>query len=350
LSELRYDPIKSRWTIIAPERKQRPCELRVPPRDPPPREKVKPCLFEPGHEDRTPPEILTFPSLDAGAGGSYWQVRVVPSRFPALRVEGEVERQGIGIFDSISGIGAHEVIIEHPNHWCEMADQGIAELTQVFLAFRERLRDLQRDTRLRYVLIFKSKGEEAGASLHHPHSQLLATPIIPPAVVQELRAARESFERKERCIFCDMIAQEQRLAVRVGAQHHRFIALHPFASTFPFETWILPITHQHDYALASNDDLRGLAAMVRDVLRRLRFLLHDPPYNLVLHTAPSPHPRPGQSDYWSTIEHDYHWHIELVPRITRIAGLEWAAGYTVNPTPPEEAADFMKNADPDTSS
>jgi UDPglucose--hexose-1-phosphate uridylyltransferase len=346
LSELRYDPIKCLWTIIAPERKQRPCEFRVPPREPLPRKQPAQCLFEPGYEDRTPPEILAFPCLDGGASGCYWQVRVVPSRFPALRVEGEMKREGVGLFDRVSGIGAHEVIIESPNHWREMADLRIAELTQVFRAYRERLRDLQRDTRLRYVLIFKSKGEAAGASLYHPHSQVLASPIIPPIIVQELRAAKERFDRKERCIFCDMIEQEQRLGERVGVQHDRFIAIHPYASAFPFETWILPLIHQHDFAAASHDDLQGLAAMVRDVLRRLRFLLQDPPYNLVLHTAPCPHPRPGHPSYWSTIEHDFHWHMELIPQVTRMAGLEWGSGLTVNPTPPEEAARYFKNADP----
>jgi UDPglucose--hexose-1-phosphate uridylyltransferase len=345
LSELRYDPIKCLWTIISPERKQRPCEFKVPPRERPPRKPHKHCLFEPGHEERTPPEILAFPCLDGGASGSYWQVRVVPSRFPALRVEGEVDRVGIGLFDSISGIGAHEVIIENPDHWKEMADLGVNELTQVFRAYRERMRDLQRDTRLRYVLIFKSKGEEAGASLLHPHSQLLASPIIPTAVVQELRAAKEHFDRKERCIFCDMIEQEQRLGDRIGVQHDRFIAIHPYASAFPFETWILPLAHQHDFSRTSSDDLQGLAAMVRDVLRRLRFLLQDPPYNLVLHTAPCPHPRPGHPSYWSTIEYDFHWHMEVIPQVTRVTGLEWGSGFTVNPTPPEEAARYFKNAD-----
>jgi UDPglucose--hexose-1-phosphate uridylyltransferase len=350
VSELRFDPIKNRWVIIAEERKHRPFEFLVPEEPATPAAGAEGCPFEYGFEDRTPPEILNIPRPGGGGSGPYWQVRVVPSRFPALRVEGEVQREGIGLYDRLSGVGAHEVIVENPDHWREMADLSVDELMLVFFAYRERLRDLQRDSRLRYVLIFKNKGKEAGASLSHPHSQLIATPIIPTAVIQELKAAKDLYDRKERCIFCDMILQEQHFGTRIGLQDERFIAIHPYASAFPFETWILPTAHQHDFGLASDDELRALASMVRDSLRRLRVLLKDPPYNMVLHTAPSPHPRRGHTDYWSTIERDFHWHLELVPRITRNAGFEWGSGYTVNPTPPEEAARFFKDADPEGSS
>ncbi len=343
MSELRFDPITRRWVIIAPERKLRPHEFLVPH----PHEDASPpeaCPFEPGREHLTPPEILRLPPPDGGPG---WQVRVVPNKFPALRVEGEVHREGLGLHDRVTGVGAHEVIIESPDHTRELADLSLDELTLVFIAWRERIADLRRDLRLRYVLVFKNKGAGAGASLAHPHSQLIATPIIPRVVVQELASARDHFRSKERCIFCDLIRQEQRLGERVALQTEHHIALEPFASAFPFETWILPREHHHDLASAGDDQLRALAVMVRDLLRRLRALLGDPPYNMIVHTAPSPHPRPGQPDYWSTIEHDYHWHIELTPRITRLAGFEWGSGYTINPTPPEEAARFLRETDPD---
>jgi len=347
VSELRYDPIKNRWTIVAAERKQRPDEFIVP--SPPTNKPDKPleCPFERGQEHRMPPEILSIPKPGSQGGTGEWQVRVVPSRLPILRVEGVVTRQGVGMHDHLSGVGAHEVIIENPDHWREMADLEVAELAQVFVAYRERLKDLRRDMRLRYILVFKNKGAQAGAVVEHPHSQLIATPIIPTVVVAELKAAKELFARKERCIFCDLIAQEQRLGQRIGLQDERFIALHPYASASPFETWILPTTHLHDFALISDESIRGLASIVRELLRRIRVLLNDPPYNMVLHTAPCPHPRPGHPTYWSTIEYDFHWHLELVPRITRPAGFEFGAGYTVNPTPPEEAARYIKNADPE---
>jgi len=181
----------------------------------------------------------------------------------------------------------------------------------------------------------------------HAHSQLIATPIIPTEIVEELNSCRRHFRHRERCLFCDVIRQEQRLAERICLETEQYVALAPFAATVPFETWILPRQHRHDFAIATDAELHGLAVIMRDFLRRIRSLLNDPPYNMVLHTAPSPHPRPGQPDFWTTIDQDYHWHIGFAPRITRSAGFEWGSGYTINPTPPEEAARFLNEADPD---
>ncbi len=347
MSELRYDPIKHRWAIIAPERKLRPDELVVPQRPADPLAEVAGCPFEYGQEHRTPPEILVIPRAQAAGSGPNWQVRVVPNRFPVLRVEGQVSREGLAFYDRLSGVGAHEVIIESPDHGRDTADLAVDEVVSALIACRSRLQDLRRDPRLRYSLLFKNRGRDAGATYSHPHWQLISTPIIPTVVVQELKVARDHFGRKERCIFCDLIRLEQRLGLRVALETDRFVAVNPYASAYPFETWILPRTHSHDLAVAPDDDLRGLALILRDLLRRLRVLLSDPPYNLVLHTAPSPHPRPGQPDYWTTIEHDFHWHLEVAPCITRVAGFEWGSGYTVNPTPPEEATRFLKDADPE---
>jgi UDPglucose--hexose-1-phosphate uridylyltransferase len=343
MSELRYCPIRNRWTIIAPERRLRPNEFVTPQPVAPPDPATDP--YAPGNEGRTPPDILSIPPRDPGRGR--WQVRVVPNKFPALRVEGEVVRTGVGLNDSVSGVGAHEVIVECPEPHREMADLDVEELTQVLTAWRARIVDLRRDQRLRYVLIFKNRGPEAGASIAHAHSQLIATPIIPTVVVQELNAAREHFRTKERCLFCDLVHQELAFGERVAIETDSFVALAPYASVLPFETWLLPKRHSHDFAIADDGSLRGLAVVLRDLLRRLRVVLDDPSYNLVLHTAPSPHPRPGHPDTWSTIEHDFHWHLELLPRVTRRAGFEWGSGYTINPTPPEEAARCLQDADPD---
>jgi len=234
------------------------------------------------------------------------------------------------------------VIVETPDHHRPTADMSAEEIALVLRAWRERLVDLRRDIRIRYVLLFKNHGREAGASLFHPHSQLIATPIIPTFVVEELNVSREHWARKERCIFCDLIQQERSFGDRVALETDRFILIEPFAASFPFETWLLPKVHCHDFALCTDDLLSDLAKLVRDFLRRIRVLLDDPPYNFILHTAPSPHPRPGQPRYWTTIEYDFHWHLEFVPRITRIAGFEWGSGYTINPTPPEEAARFLR--------
>jgi UDPglucose--hexose-1-phosphate uridylyltransferase len=341
VSEFRYCPIKHRWTIIAPERKQRPGEFAID-RATGPLDAEDP--FAPGNENQTPPTIFSIPQP---GDDTKWQVRVFANSYPALRVEGEVLREGVGLNDTVAGVGAHEVIVETPRGGLEMADMDAVDIALVLQTWRARLIDLRRDVRLRYVLIFKNKGREAGASVDHAHSQLIATPIIPTEVVDELKSCREHFGNRERCLFCDVIRQELRLAERICLETDRFVALAPFAATAPFETWILPRYHSHDFAITTDDELYELAVILRDFLRRIRSLLNDPPYNLVLHTAPSPHPRPGQPDYWTTIEQDYHWHIGFAPRITRSAGFEWGSGYTINPTPPEEAARFLKEADPD---
>jgi UDPglucose--hexose-1-phosphate uridylyltransferase len=342
VSELRYCPIKHLWTIIAPERKQRPDEFwhgrdRAP-------AALGPDPLAAGNEALTPPTIFAIPA--AGDGGG-WQVRVFANPFPALRVEGDVVREAVGLNDTVAGVGAHEVIVETPRSDAELADLKIDEVAMVLHAWRARLLDLRRDVRLRYSLIFKDKGREAGASLRHAHSQLIATPIIPTTIVQELNAARSHFRHRERCLFCDVIRQELRLGERVCLETERFVALAPFASTSPFETWVLPKEHRHDFGLAADDELRALALILRDLLRRLRVLLDDPPFNLVLHTAPNPHPRPGRPEFWTTIEYDFHWHLEIVPRIHRPAGFDWGAGCSLNPTPPEEAARYLHEADPE---
>jgi UDPglucose--hexose-1-phosphate uridylyltransferase len=341
VSEIRHCQVKRRWTIIAPERKQRPGEDVLSDNTEPIAAKDDP--FAPGNEAQTAPEIFRLPTDKK----KHWQVRVFANSFPALRVEGEVVREAVGLNDMVTGVGAHEVIVETPDSGRELADLEVDEIQLVLEAYRARLLDLRRDTRLRYVLIFKNKGREAGASVNHAHSQLIATPIIPTAVVDELNSCREHYSRRERCLFCDLIRQEQRLAERICLESDRYVALAPFAAASPFETWILPKEHRHDFALSSDDELRGMAVILRDFLCRARNLLDDPPYNLVLHTVPNPHPRPGRPDYWSTIEHDYHWHFEFAPRTTRLAGFEWGSGYSINPTPPEEAARMLAETDPE---
>jgi UDPglucose--hexose-1-phosphate uridylyltransferase len=342
VSELRYCSIKHRWTIIAPERRHRPGEGVVSDTSQPIAPENDP--FARGNEDQTAAEIFRLPK---DSEPTEWQVRVFANSFPALRVEGEVVREAVGLNDTVSGIGAHEVIVETPDAGKELTDLDLDEFLLVLQVYRARLLDLRRDPRLRYVLIFKNKGLAAGASVNHAHSQLVATPIIPTTVVNELNSCREHFSRRERCLFCDLIRQEQRLTERICLETDRYIAMAPFAAASPFETWILPKEHRHDFAFSTDDELRSAAVILRDFLRRVRTLLDDPPYNLVLHTVPNAHPRPGRPDYWSTLEHDFHWHFEFAPRTTRLAGFEWGSGYTINPTPPEEAARLLSETDPD---
>lgn len=340
MRELRFDPLRNRWVIVVPERARRPSDYLIHEAG----ETIKgamACPFCWGNEDKTPPEI--FALRDGSAPNTPgWRVRVVPNKFPALRVEDSAIRYGVGVFDVVSGAGAHEVIIETPSHNRGLADLSVEETRDVLVTFRERVRDLNRDERLRYVLVFKNHQLAAGASLEHTHSQLIATPMVPPTIKEELIVCRQHFRLKERCLICDVIGQELRLGERIIYENTDLLIWAPFASSFPFEMWVLPKNHLHDYSKLSDGELAAVAHVLKRSLLSLKELLNDPPYNLVLHTAPPPFKRAGYADHWSSIAYDYHWHIEIIPRLTRIAGFEWGAGLFINPTPPEIAADYLR--------
>ena len=337
-SQYRYDILQKRWVIISSERGKRPDDFSSP-------KDVKEsgfCPFCPGNEEKTPREIAAVRDPGARPNSGNWKVRVVPNKFPALRIEGEPGREAEGIYDRMNGIGAHEVVIETPQHNSNMAERSSEEISLVLQVFRDRVTDLMNDTRFKYILVFKNYGMAAGASLAHPHSQIIATTVTPRTIALELNACREHHQVKERCLICDIIKQELADRDRIIVADERFVAFCPYASRFPFEVFIAPRYHQHDYSLATNHDLRGLAMVIRDVLSRLRRGLDDPPYNFILHTSPNARVEPRRSHYWDTIKFDFHWHFELLPRLTRVAGFEWGSGFYINPTPPEEAAKFLR--------
>ena len=275
-----------------------------------------------------------------------WQVRVIPNKYPALQVEGALDNRAEGLYDRMNGIGAHEVIIEHPDHERSMADLTAEEISEVLKAFRSRMLDLRNDSRFRYMFVFKNYGVEAAANVPHSHSQLIAVPLIPPIITSELSSCREHFKRKERCLVCDLLNQERNSKERVVRDDGNFLVYAPFASSVPFELMVAPLEHSHDFTLQTDQQLLLLADTLRDTLRRLRAVLRDPPYSFILHSAPPMHLRWGRPDYWASLPSDFHWHIEIAPKLTRVAGFEWGSGFQINPTAPEEAADFLRNSDP----
>ena len=331
MPELRKDPVVGRWVIISTERSRRPTSFM-------PAAKAKStdfCPFCPGNEDKTPPPVYLVRPSNGVRATAGWSVRVVPNKFPALQIEGGLDRRGEGLYDRMNGVGAHEVIIESPDHQSDLADLPVEHIHEVMLAYRERMIDLHKDKRLRYVLIFKNHGERAGATLEHTHSQLIATPIIPRFLQEELEGARRYYELKERCVFCDIVHQEtaENNGRRVVAANDRFVALEPFAPRFPFETWILPRGHDSSYqAIDDPGEYLQLAALLKDTLQRLNRALDRPPFNFVLHTAPV---SDGDLEY-------YHWHLEIMPNLTRVAGFEMGSGFHINPTPPEDAAQYLR--------
>jgi UDPglucose--hexose-1-phosphate uridylyltransferase len=341
VSQLRWDPLKLNWVIVTNDRGRHPRDFF---RE---RERVAltACPFCYGQEAKTPPEVFALRPDGSRPDTPGWRVRVIPNKFPALRIEGELEKRGVGLYDVMNGIGAHEVIIETPDHDRSMAELSAAEIADVLHAWRSRLLDLRRDPRFRYLLLFKNHGSEAGAGIPHSHSQLMAVPITPPTAGSELAVCREYYERKERCLFCDILAQEFDDGERLVTGDGDFVVFAPFASCSPFELRIAPRRHGHDFALLADAELATLAETLRQTLLRLRNLLRDPPYNFVLHTAPPMHLRLGKPAYWGSLPYDYHWHIELVPRLTKIAGFEWGSGFFLNPVPPEEAARYLRETD-----
>ncbi|HCD37813.1 MAG TPA: galactose-1-phosphate uridylyltransferase [Candidatus Omnitrophica bacterium] len=338
MPELRKDPIIGRWVIIATERSKRPDELSSKANGSPDGE----CPFCETKEAKTPGEIFAIRKNNQ-PNTPGWQVRAIPSVAPFLRIEGDSDRRGHGLYDVMNSIGAHEVIVETPQHIDNIADLATEQIASVFYAYRERMMDLEKDQRFKYVLVFKNHGWSAGGGKEkHSRSQLIATPITPMRVKEELIGSRQYYDYHERCIFCDIIRQETQQKERVVCDMDGFVAVAPFASRFPFEVWILPKKHSSDFTKCDDQHRVDLARILKQVLLKLKKALNDPPYNYIIHTAPFRREKRG---YWKTVNQDYHWHIEIMPRITRVAGFEWGSGFYICPIPPEDAARFLRETE-----
>ncbi|MEX2286956.1 MAG: galactose-1-phosphate uridylyltransferase [Planctomycetaceae bacterium] len=336
MPELRKDPVVSRWVIIAPDRAKRPQDFRAESPGGSPRF----CPFCEGNEDATPPEIFAYRQPGTEANRRGWRTRVVPNKFPALQIEGDLQKRGDGIYDLMNGIGAHEVIIECPHHEHNMSRLPVDTIREVLWMYRDRLVDLKRDPRLVHGLIFKNKGVLAGASLEHSHSQLIVTSVVPISVWEEMTGSLEFYNYRGRCIYCDMIQQELATSSRLVLDTPNFVVFCPFASRFPFETWVLPRHHSSQYENIPRQGIDELGMVLKTTLCKLEAALDDPPYNYVFHTAP----------FDSGELAHYHWHVEIFPRLTRVAGFEWGSGFYINPVLPEEAAGFLREVEIDISS
>ncbi|MFQ5648764.1 MAG: galactose-1-phosphate uridylyltransferase [bacterium] len=329
MSELRKDPIVGRWVIISTQRGRRPSDWANEPN-------VKGggvCPFCPGNEEKTPPEIMAIRPISDERDIPGWQIRVVPNKFPVLQIEGALDPKGFGNYDMMNGIGAHEVIIETPNHASDLAELTDAQILHTLLVYRDRILDLGKDLRFKYILIFKNHGVAAGASLEHSHSQLIATPIIPKRVLEELEGSRHFYIQKERCVYCDIMQQELKGQARIVSCSDHYLSIAPFAPRFPFETWILPQQHFSHYEKMPEFMFRELASALKDTLTRINNALGFPPFNYILHSSP----------VQESMLPEYHWHIEIIPKLTKVAGFEWGSGFYINPTPPELAAQHLRN-------
>jgi UDPglucose--hexose-1-phosphate uridylyltransferase len=327
-SELRKDPLSQRWVIIAAERAKRlsDFELEGAPDAP---------LFDPfipGNEDKTPPEITAYRKPGTAANAPGWRVRVMPNKFPVLGIEGNLNPRGDGIYDHMHGIGAHEVIVDTPKSVRSITALSDVEVQDIIWMYRDRLTDLRKDSRLKYGMVCKNVGSAAGATVYHSHSQLIVTPIVPRAITQKIDACTDFFNYRGRCLICDMVAQELEQGRRIVLDSEHFVAFEPYAPRTPFETWIIPKNHATHFEDIRHPECEDLAFTLRRTVALLEKGLGPLAYNYMFFTAPfdcGPLPH-------------FHWHIEIIPRMTKLAGFEWGTGFYINPVPPEDAADFLR--------
>lgn len=333
MPELRKDPITRRWVIIATERSARPTDFVTTVDD----DRTDParCPFCEGREGQTPPEVFVVRRDGSAPNGPGWRVRVVSNKYPALRIEGDTGRTKVGIFTRMDGVGAHEVIVETPEHDTHLALLPEDQIADVIRAYYQRYEDLQRDERFEYLLLFRNHGRVAGASLSHPHSQLIALPMVPKRIAEEMDASERYFVKQGTCIYCDLIAQERSAGARIVYENDRFLAVAPYAARFAFETWILPKAHMASFGAIGPEDVTPMADALRTTLLKLTHCLGNPPYNLIVHTAPYAYPRSPA----------YHWHLEIMPQLTRVAGFEWGSGFHINQVAPEDAARFLRETE-----
>jgi UDPglucose--hexose-1-phosphate uridylyltransferase len=331
MSELRRDPIGGRWVIVDTDHPSKPEEYEYEPNS----FRGGLCPFCYGNESLTPPEIEAFRDPSTGPNTPGWQVRVVPNKFPALQIEGDLDRKGVGMYDMSNGVGAHEVLIESPYHEKDIPDLLNSEIESFLNMYCRRALDLVKDKRFKYIMVFKNYGAAAGASLEHPHTQLVALPMVPKNVMEEIKGAHNYFEYRERCIFCDIIRQETQEKERVILENKYFLSFCPFVSRFPFEIWIIPKKHNGLFCHMPQKEFPALAAILKETISKLKKIFPNVSYNFIIHSSPVN----GES---SGVE-GYHWHIEFMPKLTRVAGFEWGTGFYLVSTPPEMAAEYLRN-------
>jgi UDPglucose--hexose-1-phosphate uridylyltransferase len=327
VAELRREPIARRWVVIVTENPKAPGDYfpsRIPDQG---KEPDGPCPFCAGHEEMTPPETYSW-----GVGKTGWSVRVVPNKFPFFHIEGEFDRRAEGMYDRMEAVGCHEIVVEAPDHLQNLATLPADHIQQVLFAYRRRFLDLKKDPRFQYLLILKNY---PGVFNRHPHSHLLGMPVVPRRIDEEISGILEYGQRKERCIYCDIIREERSAKERVIAETPHFLVFCPFASRYPFETWIVPKAHAPDFHSITEEMIGDLARAFKTFFVSLHTVLPDPAYSLVFHTSPI------QSRFH---REEYHWHIETRLRIGLMEGFEWAAGFFVNHTPPENAAAILREA------
>lgn len=331
---LRFNYTTADWVVYAPLRKLRPTHgTSLTHRSSDPLRDTKEfCPFCPGNEKMTPPEIY---AIRPGGSAGNWSVRVVPNKFPALRIEEDPKRHEEGeMFHWMAGCGAHEVVIEAPDH-TPIMQQPLAQIELTLKTLQSRYLDLKRDKRFRSIIVFKNHGEGAGTSIRHPHWQIIATPVIPRLLSLECYQAAEYFNRTGNCLYRVMLDEELAAKNRLIAANDQFVAFVPYAASLPFETWILPRLAQASWTTMQPQQIRPFAEILKTVLLKLYDALENPDFNLTVDMVPT-----GDDD-----KEYFLWHVRVLPRLSTPAGFELGSGMSINTTMPEEAAAFLRDGD-----
>ncbi len=334
MTELRKDLFSGRWVItgtkdvdgffktLKPEEKD-----------------IKKCPFCPGNENLTRAEIYALREMNTPPNTPGWSIRVIPAITGFLRIEGDLHRRGVGIYDAMDNIGAHEIIVESSEHVKNISDLSAEQIKKVLHVYQERILDLEKDKRLKYCLIFKNQRPKSPYRVGHTHSQLVGLSVTPKAIKDELINSRQYYGYKERCLFCDTVHQEKLEKKRIIEENANYLAFVPYAARFSFETWIMPKIHNADFAQEKESSLTDLSQILKSSLQRLVKLLDDTALTYALHTLPYLRERPG---YWKTVHNDYHWHLEICPQVSEVSGFEWGSGFQIQPLTPEICTQLLR--------
>jgi len=333
LPELRKDLITGDWVIIATERAKRPDKFKGQPQAKAAGTDTQSCPFCTGNESMTPKEVFAIPSKgDRKPDREGWQVRVVPNKFPALIANQSSDRQKLGIYETMGGFGIHEVIISNPKHISDISVLSAEELVPMLAAYRQRITALKSNEKIQSIIVMHNQGREAGASLDHIHSQLFGLPILPPQLGKEISGTMAYFNQSKRCAVCDILDFERQAEARVVCENAHFVILQPFASGSPFETWIVPRKHCPDYGQITDGQIHALAHCLKIMLDFFYRELDNPAFNFYIHNSPT---LIDTSSY-------FHWHLELLPKLTIKAGFEMGTGVNINITKPEYTAEYIR--------
>ncbi len=307
-SHLRKDILSSNWVIVSNDREFRPNEYRA---------KIK-CPFCPGNEKETPPAICELKDLKG------WYIRVVPNKYPALTLENKNFQESEGLNKKFYVKGHHEVIIEDRNHFKKINE--IKHLDKVLEIYALRMKELYSLKNVKYVMLFRNYGQNAGASLIHPHSQIISMPLLPLRVSDELKHFKTYHLKNKKCAMCDILSDEKKFKKRIIFENSHFVAFAPFASRFNFEIWVSPVNHEPDFY--KETEFKKLSEALKNVFSKLHYSIKDLSYNMIIHTAPSG-------------EKKFHWHIEILPKIAMPAGFEWGSGFYINSLSPERISEIL---------